>query len=266
MELKPLGNTNVMVPEIGLGTWQYRGDPAVAHRALELGGPLIDTAEYYRTEGYVGQAVHGNRDSYFIATKVSSGHLAHDQVITAAQGSLKALETGYIDLYQIHAPSSSVPIEETMGAMKKLLVDGTVRHVGVSNFSTRQLQEAQQALHPYPVVSNQVLYNLFRREIEDELLPYCEQNQVTVIAFSPLAQGRLEAELHSRPRLVDVLDETCAATGKTRAQVLLRWCVHRPWTITIPATNKVHRVNENYGASGWQLTPEQYAALAQAAR
>ena len=264
MELKPLGGTGVMVPEIGLGTWQYRGDPQVVHKALELGGALIDTAENYRTEGLVGQAVRGNRADYFIATKVSSSHLQHDDVLAAAEGSLKLLGTDYIDLYQLHAPSPSVPIEETMRAMEKLVSAGKVRHVGVSNFSVRELQEAQQALRSHPIVSNQVCYSIFSREIEGDLLPYCQANQVTVIAYSPLAQGRMEPELRAR-RMAQTLDEVCAATGKTRAQVLLRWCVHHPWVITIPATNKVHRVEENYGASGWQLTPEQYAALAEAA-
>ncbi len=265
MELKPLGGTGVMVPEIGLGTWQYRGDPQVVHKALELGGPHIDTAENYRTEGLVGKAVGGNRDAYFIATKVSSSHLQHDDVLAAAEGSLKLLGTDYMDLYQLHAPNPSVPIDETMGAMEELLSAGKVRHVGVSNFSVRELREAQQAFHPHPIVSNQVLYSIFSREIEGELLPYCEANQVTVVAYSPLAQGRLEAELRARPRLTQTLDQVCAATGKTRAQVLLRWCVHHPWVITIPATNRVHRVQENYGASGWRLTPEQYTALSEAA-
>lgn len=254
-----------MVPEIGLGTWQYRGDPLVIQRSLELGGSFIDTAEYYRTEDEVGAAIRGNREEYFIATKVSSNHLNHQQVRDAAQESLKKLDTTYIDLYQIHAPSPTVPIQETMKAMAELVEAGTVRHVGVSNFSVQQLQDAQVALSPHPVVSNQVRYSLFSREIEQELIPYCEDNQITVIAFSPLAQGRLHAELERRPNLKTLLDSMSKSTNKTQAQILLRWCVHRPWTITIPATNKVHRIEENCGASGWQLSQDQYDSLSLAA-
>lgn len=265
MEMKPLGPTGVMLPEIGLGTWRHDGSPEVIRRALELGAPFIDTAESYKTETGVGDAIRGNSDKYFIGTKVSPGHFRHKDVLNAADASLKKLGVDQIDLYQLHWPSPRIPIAETMGAMVELVNAGKVRFVGVSNFSVAQTKAAQQALGATPLVSNQVLYSLFDREIEKELLPYCAENQITVIAYSPLAQGKIDHELRSRPKLASVLDSICTATGKTRAQVLLNWCVRHPSVVTIPQTNKVGRVDENCAASGWRLTQEQYDALSETA-
>ena len=264
MEQKPLGSTGVMVSEIGLGTWRYQGEPAVVQRSLELGSFLIDTAENYRTEEAVGRAVQGQRDDFFLATKVSPGNLRHDNLLRAAENSLRRLGTEWIDLYQVHWPNPSVPIGETMRAMTELVATGKVRYVGVSNFSVRQFQEAQDALCDMPLVCNQVEYNLFNREIEDELLPYCAANGVSVIAYSPLAQGTLDQQLRSRPKLASVVDEVCRTSVMTRAQVLLAWCVRHPQVITIPQTNRVERVEENCAASGGRLTAEQYAALSSA--
>src|SRR5271154_1612610 len=120
MELKELGNTGVMVPEVGTGVWQYNGGVEPLRRGIELGAFLIDTAEVYGTENVVGKAVKGIRDKVFIATKVSGENLAYDDVLRAADTSLRRLDTEYIDLYQIHWPSSQVPIEETMRAMETL--------------------------------------------------------------------------------------------------------------------------------------------------
>ena len=135
MEMMELGSSGERIPRIGYGTWMHLGDLATIQRALALDAGFIDTAESYDTERYVGEAVRGNRDAYFLATKVSPNHFAFDQVIAAAERSLKNLGIDVIDLYQLHWPSDSVPIEETMGAMEKLVADGKVRHVGVSNFS-----------------------------------------------------------------------------------------------------------------------------------
>ena len=265
MELKPLGSTGVMVSEIGLGTWNFRGGPEVIQRSLELGATLIDTAEVYRTEENVARGIRGRRGQCFIATKVSGANLRYKEVLKAADASLQRLETDYIDLYQVHWPNSRIPIGQTMRAMAELVAGGKVRYVGVSNFSVREIQEAQEALGEYPIVSNQVLYNIFSREIEAELVPYCQEHRVTVMAYSPLAEGNMNAELRSRPELARAVGEVCAATAKTRAQVLLNWCVHDPVVITIPKTDRVERVEENCAASGWRLTPEQYTALSAAA-
>lgn len=265
MELKSLGNTGVRVPEIGLGAWNYRGGVEPLRRGVELGAFLIDTAEMYRTEDVVGQAIKGLRDRVFIATKVSGGHLRHDNVLRAAEASLHLLDTDYIDLYQIHWPNSAVPIAETLRAMETLVDRGQVKHLGVSNFSTSELREAQAAMRKYPIVSNQVLYNLNSREIERDLLPYCQKHHVTIIAYTPLDSGRLATKSRSRrSRVMQVLEQIAAEVQKTPAQVALNWCTSRPNVIAIPKSDSVARTEENCGASGWRLSPEQIRRLDEA--
>lgn len=262
MELLELGKTGVMIPEVGLGTWKYTGGDGPLRRGIELGAFLIDTAEMYRNEDRVGQAIRGLRDKVFLATKVLGSHLRHDQVLRAAEASLRLLNVDCIDLYQVHWPNSSVPIKETMGAMAELVENGSVKHVGVSNFSKRELQEAQAAMPNIPIVSNQVLYHLKRRGIERELLPYCQETGVTVMAYTPLADGSLASKSRSRndPR-IETLEGVATETGKTMAQVALNWCTSHPGVMVIPKSNSVDRTVENCGASGWRLSTEDIATL-----
>ena len=265
MELKELGNTGVMVSEIGLGTWKYRGGVEPLRRGVELGAFLIDTAEMYRTEEVVGQAISGRRDQVFLASKVLGSHLRNDQVMKATEASLRRLAVDCIDLYQIHWPNSRVPIEETMHAMEKLVDQKMVRFIGVSNFSTRELQQAQAAMVNHPIVSNQVLYSLKARHIERDLLPYCQENHVTVIAYTPLADGSLATRSRFRhPRGFDALDGVAAQVKKTPAQVALNWCTSRSNVIAIPKSNSLSRTVENCGASGWRLSQQQVEVLDQA--
>src|SRR5581483_9618053 len=172
MEFKELGKTGVRVPEIGIGVWRYRGGVEPLRAGLAMGATLIDTAEVYGTEEVVGQAISGMREQVFIATKVSGQHLQHDEVLRAAEASLRRLRINYIDLYQIHWPGNFVPIQETMRAMETLVDRGIVKYLGVSNFSVDELHKARLAMSKYPIVANQVLYNLARRQIEEQLLPY----------------------------------------------------------------------------------------------
>jgi len=258
MELKKLGNTDVKVPEIGIGVWRYSGGVEPLRRGIELGASLIDTAEIYGTEDVVGQAIKGTRDRVFIAAKVSGAHLRYDDVLRAAEGSLRRLNTTYIDLYQIHWPNPYIPIQETMRAMEALVDRGLVRYIGVSNFSTSDLRVAQAAMSKYPLVANQVLYNLNRREIESELMPYCLTNQVTIIAYTPLDDGRLAVQPQFRSsRRMLALQTVAAQVQKSLAQVALNWCTSRPNVIAIPKSDSVSRVTENCQASGWRLSPAQ---------
>jgi diketogulonate reductase-like aldo/keto reductase len=263
MELKELGKTGTMVPEIGVGVWRYGGGIEPLRKAIELGASLIDTAEAYGSENVVGEAVKGVREQVFIATKVSGNHLRHDEVLKAADASLRRLDTGYIDLYQIHWPNSLVPIEETMGAMETLVDRGLVKYIGVSNFSTGELREAQGAMKKYPIVSNQVLYNLIRRQIEGEMMSYCEANNITIIAYTPLSSGQLAKDwkLSSYPESTKVLESVAAQVQKTFAQVALNWCVSHPGVITIPKSDRGGRVVENCQASGWRLSAAQMQLL-----
>jgi diketogulonate reductase-like aldo/keto reductase len=266
MELKELGRTGVRVPEIGIGVWRYSGGVEPLRAGLAMGPFLIDTAEIYGTEDVVGQVISGMRERVFVATKVSGQHLRYDEVLRAADASLKRLRTNYIDLYQIHWPGNFVPIQETMRAMETLVDRGIVKYLGVSNFSVDELHRARLAMSKYPIVSNQVLYNLSRREIEAQLIPYCETNGVTIIAYTPLDDGRLarHSQYPRNPQGQQALEMVAAQTGKTMAQVALNWCVWRPSVITIPKSNSAARVSENCGASGWRLTSEQYELLCRA--
>ena len=265
MNTKPLGGTGIQVSEIGLGVWQYRGGVAPLRHGIGLGANLIDTAEMYRTEDVVGEAVHGMRDRVFIASKVSGDHLGYDQVLRAAEASLRRLDIDTIDLYQIHWPSRGTPIKETMRAMEALVDSGRVRYIGVSNFSTKELTEAQAAMEHHPIVSNQVLYNLRRREIERTLLPYCQRHAVTIIAYTPLDSGRLAggSGLFSS-RGAKVLQKIAEQHGKTPAQVALNWCLSHDSVIAIPKSDSVSRTAENCGASDWRLSAEDMARLDQA--
>jgi len=267
MELQQLGTTGVMVPEIGLGTWKYRGGIEPLRRGIELGATLIDTAEMYRTENVVGQAIQGQRESVFIATKVSGDHLRYDAVLRAAEDSLRLLGTAVIDLYQLHWPSARVPLKETMQAMETLVDRGQVRYIGVSNFSVRELRAAQEAMTKYPIVANQVLYNLNCRGIERDLLPYCQQHQITILAYTPLDDGRLATRSRFRRSQGErVLEQVATETHKTLAQVALNWCTAHPNVMAIPKSNGVERTVENCQASGWRLSPAQMQRLDQAFR
>ena len=275
MELKPLGSTEVRVPEIGLGVWRYSGGVDPLHRGIDLGAFLIDTAEIYGTEDIVGQAIKGRRDRVLLATKVSADHLRYDDVLRAAEASLRQLDTPYIDLYQIHLPNWSVPIQETMRAMETLVDRGLVKYIGVSNFSLNQLREAQAAMSKYPIVSNQVLYNLNRREIERDLLPYCLMQRITIMAYTPLDDGRLATrswfpqnwrmqaleQVATYLRRMQALEQVATYLQKTLAQVALNWCTSRPNVIVIPKSNSLVRIEENCQASGWRLSQEQIRFL-----
>ena len=253
MEFKGLGTTGEQVPEIGLGTWRYSGGERPIRRAVDLGANFIDTAESYGTENDVGNAILKFRHEVFLATKVSPNHFRHNDVIKAANESLSRLRTEYIDLYQLHWHNPRVPIGETMSAMEELVEGGKVRYIGVSNFSVAQLQEAEASLSRNKIVSNQVLYSLVDREIENDILPYCQEHKITIVAYSPLAQGFSNISSRDRNGLIASI---ARETAHTEAQIVLNWVVAHDNVIAIPKTNSVAHLEENCNASGWRLQPE----------
>ena len=258
MDYKQLGDTGVRVPEIGLGTWLYTGGDEPLRRGVELGASLIDTAESYGTEEDVGRAIRGIRDRVLVASKVSPQHFRRKDLLKAADQSLQRLGIDYMDLYQLHWPSDSIPIEETIEAMESLVQAGKVLYIGVSNFSVAQLQQAQAALASGSIVSNQVDYSLVKRDIETDLLPYCQENQVTVIAYSPLAQG-LDRMIEQDS--MGALGVVAANMGKTAAQVALNWCIRGENVVAIPKANSVEHVEEDCSATGWRLSAEDLRLL-----
>ncbi len=164
MEYAPLGPTEQMIPRIEFGTARYRGEPGVLGRAIELGADLINTTESYNAfgdelgvaEGIVGRELREAGAAAFVATKVSTQNLRYDDVIAHSHASRERLGIDVIDLYQIHGPNPTIPIEETIRAMEQLVADGAIRHVGVSNFSVAQMEAAGAALTSSSLVSNQV--------------------------------------------------------------------------------------------------------------
>lgn len=258
-----LGDTGVSIPEIGLGTWNYHGGLAPLQAGLDAGACFIDTAESYGTEEWVGEVLRGRRGEVFLATKVSREHLRAAEVRRAAESSLRRLGTDHIDLYQVHEPSPTVPIGETMAALEGLVDEGKVRFIGVSNFALDELRQAQAALRRHRIVANQVRYNLIDRTIERDLLAYCQEQKITVIAYSPL--GR-EARKVRDADPAGALGEVARESGHSVPQVLLNWCLCRPGVVVIPKGNSVEHVRDNCGGSGWRLSPEQVRRLDQRVR
>jgi diketogulonate reductase-like aldo/keto reductase len=258
MNLKELGKTGFSLPDIGLGTWAYRGSVEPLRKAIALGVRLVDTAESYGTEEAVGEAIKDIRDQVFIATKASPLHFRRSDLLRAADQSLQRLRIDHIDLYQLHFPNYTVPIEETMGAMEELVEMGKVKFIGVSNFPVADLKKAQAALTKHKIVSNQVRYSLVDRSIEVNLLKYCQEHDITVIAYSPLAAGMEHIKMNDPS---NVLGKVATLTGKTEAQVALNWCISKEKVIAIPKANSLDRFFENCSASGWMLSPQQIELL-----
>jgi diketogulonate reductase-like aldo/keto reductase len=259
MELRELGNSGTRIPAIGVGTWRYDGGVAPLQAGIALGACFLDTAEAYGTEDIIGQGIRiFNRRDIFLATKVSPRHFKYSDIIKSANESLLRLRTDYIDLYQLHWPNYTVALKETMGAMEALVDQGKVRFIGVSNFMLRELQNAQKALRKHRIVANQVRYNLIDRTIEGGLLQYCQEQQITVIAHSPLATN-LGSIREMDPE--NVLDKLAEARSKTVAQIVLNWCLSKPGIVTIPRSNSVEHVRENCFAAAFKLSAEELNRL-----
>ena len=271
MRLKEFAKTGRKVSEIGMGTyydplwiaaafmgWRKGGRTKVQaiEAGLDSGMTLIDTAEIYRSETLVAQAIKDRkRDEIFLATKVWPNHLRRDELVVAFNKSLKRLGTTYADLYQVHWPNPRVPIQETMGAMEELVGEGKLRHVGVSNFNLNQLQEAHSAMRRSELSSVQLDYSLIHRDVEQNILPYCDREKIALLAYYPLGHGKLPSD----PRL----DEPGAQHQRTRAQVSLRWLAGKDNVFPIPRASRSDHVRENAGASDWELTDQERVGLDQ---
>ena len=258
MFVKELGATGVLIPEVGMGTWNYHAGPGPLRKGFEAGALFIDTAESYGTEPVIREAIRGIRDRVFIASKVSPQNFRSADLKRAADASLQRLGVDVIDLLQLHAPNPAVPIAETMVAMADLVDAGKVRFVGVSNFSVLQLELARAALGRYPIVSNQVRYNVADRTVETDLLPYCRANRVTVIAYSPLARD------FGRIRDCDpagIIDRLVRETGRSAAQIAINWCVSKDGVVAVPKGNSDEHILDNCAASSWRLTADQLSLL-----
>jgi aldehyde reductase len=250
------------VPALGQGTW-YLGDDRFARRdeiaalqlGLDLGLSLIDTAEMYgegRAETLVGEALAGRRDEAFIVSKVYPHNASRRGAVEACERSLKRLQTDRIDLYLLHW-RGQYPLAETLDAFDALQRAGKIRHYGVSNLDLADMQELWSVPHGKQVAVNQLLYNLQRRGIEWDLLPWLRAHGVATMAYSPVEQGRLL----KNPQLQDF----ARRHGLTPAQAALAWLLAQPGVIAIPKSATPARVRENAAARDITLNAEQLAEL-----
>ncbi len=304
METRSLGKSEIQITPILMGTWQAGKKMWVGiedtetikaiRQAYEAGITTIDTAEVYgagHSEQIVAKALSDVRDQVVYASKVFANHLQYDQVIEACDRSLKNLNTDYIDLYQIHWPSGAfnnevVPIEETMSALNKLKEQGKIRAIGVSNFSGTQLEEASQYGR---IDSLQPPYSLFWRKIESDAVPYCVANNISILAYSSLAQGLLtgkfgldhqfaegdhrvdntlfQGENYQRAqKALEQLRPIAKSHNCTLAQLSLAWLIAQPQTNAIAGARNAEQAEDNAKAASVNLSADELQEIDQIGR
>jgi len=300
MEKRILGQSDILITPILIGTWQAGKRMWVGiedaetikaiRAAFDAGITTVDTAEIYgegHSEQIVAQALSDVRDQVIYASKVFANHLKYDQVIEACELSLKNLNTDYIDLYQIHWPSGFmnseiVPIAETMGALNDLKEQGKIRAIGVSNFSRSQLEEAAQYGR---IESLQPPYSLFWRNVETDAMPYCIEQNISILAYSPLAQGLLtgkfgpnhqfaEGDHRSKNKLfankdhyqrvqnaLEQLRPIAESYQCSLGQLAIAWLISQPQTNAIVGFRNTKQAQQNTQAAQINLSPEDLAKI-----
>jgi diketogulonate reductase-like aldo/keto reductase len=253
------------IPVLGQGTWHMAEDPGrrqteitALRVGLDLGLILIDTAEMYAdgaAEKLVGEAIAGRRDEVFLVSKVLPEHATPRGIAAACERSLRRLRTDRLDLYLLHW-RGEVPLERTIDGFAALVRRGMIRNWGVSNFDVHDMQELERLPAGTAVATDQVLYNLMRRGIEWELLPWCRARRIPIMAYSPIEQGRM---LHH-----PVLKKVAAQHGATSAQVALAWLLGQELVMAIPKAGTPEHVRENRAALELRLSSEDLGVLGRA--
>jgi len=306
MEYRRLGSSGLKVSEVGLGGNNFgwwadeKTSITVINHALDMGVNFIDTADMYdrgHSEEFVGKAVKGKRTQVIIATKFGNamGDGPNERggsryyIMKAVDSSLKRLQTDYIDLYQMHVPDTTTPIEETLRALNDLVRAGKVRYIGCSNFAAWQLCEAlwiSKVNNLQSFVTAQPQYNLLDRRIERELVPCCQAYGIGVIPYSPLAGGFLTGKYRQgeepppdgrlsgpNPAFRRVFTEAnweklakleafVAERGHTVGELAIAWLLAKPWISTVIAgARKIEQVSANVAAGEWKLTAEEVAEV-----
>ena len=261
---------NIQIPKIGFGTWTIGGrddtDRAsdefylqALRSALELGYTHFDTAEAYASghaEELLGQAIQNMgvpRETLFVTSKVSPEHLKYDDVLRCCENSLRRLGMDYLDLYLIHWPKMGMKLEESFRALNKLVQDGKVRFLGVSNFNLKLLKQSV-ALSETPLLTNQVSYSIPDRTYQENgVLEYCQQNDILLTAYSPVKRRNIK----SNP----VLKTIAQARGVTPEQIALAWLATQPRVITIPMSANPQHQAENLRAGDIVLSADEMQQL-----
>lgn len=307
MKYRRLGRTDIQVSPVAMGCWAIAGDHtwgpqdeaesiATIHAALEAGINLFDTAESYGngySEIVLGKALLGRRAEAIIATKASPMHLSKEALPKACEQSLKRLQTDYIDLYQIHWPSRTIPLSETLEAMEKLRQEGKVRAIGVCNFAVQDLKDLLAIGH---VESDQLPYSLLWRAIEYEIQPQCAAHHIGILCYSPLMQGLLTGKFtsadevpvtrgrtrhfskdkgetrHGEPgreketfAAIAVIRRICEEIGQPMAEVALAWLLYQPAVLSVLAgARHPEQVRQNARAAELALSSSTVYALTEA--
>lgn len=259
------------IPVYGIGTWQMGGrftrdvtnndeaDITALKEAINQGVTHIDTAEAYadgHAETLVGKAIEGyDRSKVFLTSKVKVDNLTYDKLLHSAKESIRRLNTSYINLYMLHQYSLTIPLKETMRAMDTLVEEGLIKHIGVSNFTVQELEEAQ-SYTKNKIVANQLHLNLKYREAERKgLLAYCQKNDVMLIAWRPLQKGILLEDTSS------MLSEMAEKYKVTPAQIAINWLISLPNVVTISKTTNLEHLKENLGALTFAMEKEDIEKL-----
>lgn len=247
------------IPLIGLGTWDLRGRVCarVVEQALRLGYRHVDTAEMYDNEREVGEGLRASgvkRNEVFVTTKIWPSHFAPRELERAARDCLVRLRLSEVDLMLLHWPNPQIPLSETLGALDKVKRDGLARHIGVSNFTVPLLEQALQ-ISTEPLVCNQFECHPFLDQ--SKLIAACRQHDVAIVAYSPIAQGRVRGD--------EILTAIGAVHKKTAAQVSLRFLVQQD-IVVIPRTSRVERLSENAAIFDFTLSAREMADIAGLAR
>lgn len=306
MERRNLGHSDLEVSTIALGTWAMGGAPetwghvddresiAAIHHALDHGVNLIDTAPTYglgHSEEIVGKAIRGRRDEVVLATKCGllpppskaqepSRCLQRDSVLRQCEESLRRLRTDVIDLYQCHWPDPDTPVRETFAALTTLLHEGKIRAIGLSNYGCEEITAAREF---GPVHSLQSPFSMLQVRAADDLLPYCREHGIAVLAYGPLAKGLLTGKFtaqdtfedirardpdfvgnrfHRNLRIVESLRSLAASYDKTVAQLVINWTASFPGiSAALVGAKRPSQVAENLGGIGWTISDEHLTAI-----
>ena len=242
------------IPQLGLGTWQLRGQQckAVVKEALDLGYTHLDSAWMYENQDAIGRAlkdIGADRESLFITSKIWHSHLEYEAALEQMEVILRDLQTEYVDLLLIHHPGKGVPVEGTLAAFEKIHREGRALSIGISNFSIEQTDRARAATG-LPICTNQVEYSL--RNNREGLRRHCHAQQVVLTAHRPLAQGELARD--------QALQQVAAAHGKSPAQVALKWLVQKDVIVIPKASSRAH-LQANLDLFDWRLGAEEMARL-----
>jgi len=253
IEYKRIGSIKERVSAIGLGTYgisDYKRAEEAFEYAIERGVNLIDTAEIYNTEDFVGRVLNRvGKENIFVTTKIWPNNLvSRDSVLKAARNSLKKLGIQTVDLILIHWPNNHMKIEDQVRNFEAVFSEGLTRYIGVSNFSVEQIEEARHSTTSAEIVCDQVKYNLSDRGAEKDIIPYCERNKIAVMAYTPIEKGKIS-------RMKEII-EISRKIEKTPIQIALNFLASRNNVIPIPKTENLEHMKEIIGSQGWKLNSE----------